>query len=245
MPVRAKLDRVAARQPLSSVVFDQLLDRIVGGGFRAGEALPSERQLTAELGVSRTAVREALARLAQLRLIQIRHGGETRVLDFRVTAGLDLLPSLLRRANGRISAEVARSGFEMRAALGPDMARLTAERRDDRVVAELERLLEEMAAADGELGALQQLSLAFWTVVSTSSGNIAYQLAFNTLRESIKDLPGLAHAQAAELRDLRGYRAMADAIRKHDSAAAMRAARTHIGIGLEGIAQMHRKRGAS
>ena len=244
MPVRAKLDRVAARQPLSSVVFDQLLDRIVAGGFRAGEALPSERQLTAELGVSRTAVREALARLAQLRLIQIRHGGETRILDFRATAGLDLLPSLLRR-NGRISAEVARSGFEMRVALGPDMARLAAERRDEHALDELDRILAEMTAAADELGTLQQLSLAFWTVVSTSSGNIAYQLAFNTLRESIKDLPGLAQAQAAELRDLRGYRAIAEAMRKRDGAAAMRAARAHIGIGKGEIAQLHRKRGAS
>src|SRR5204863_6163248 len=86
MPVRAKLDRVA-RQPLSAVVFDQLLDRIVAGAFQAGDALPAERQLCTELGVSRTAVREALARLAQLKLIQVRHGGETRVLDFRATAG--------------------------------------------------------------------------------------------------------------------------------------------------------------
>src|SRR5262252_3716050 len=103
MPV-ARLDRIA-RQPLSAAVFDQLAERIIRGAFAPGAALPSERQLCAELGVSRTAVREALARLAQLRLIQVRHGGETRVLDFRATAGLDLLPHLLRSA--------ARTGTEL------------------------------------------------------------------------------------------------------------------------------------
>ena len=242
MPVRAsKLDRVA-RPSLSSVVFDQLLERIVGGAFHPGEALPSERQLCAELGVSRTAVREALARLAQVKLIQIRHGGETRVLDFRATAGLDLLPSIMRRANGRIAAEVARSGFEMRVAIGPDMARLAAERRGNGVLVMLDAAIEAMAAAGDELAVLQQQSLVFWGAIATGSENIAYQLAFNTLRESIRDIPGLAAAQAAELRDLRGYRAIAEAVRKRDGAAAMRAARAHIGIGLDGIAQLHRRK---
>ena len=236
MPVR--LAKVA-RPPLSAVVFDQLLDRIVTGGFKPGDALPAERQLCAELGVSRTAVREALARLGQLKLIQIRHGGETRVLDFRATAGLDLLPWMLRRPSGRISAEVARSGFEMRAVIGPDMARLAAERRDDEVMAALDAALAGMAFA--ELAVLQQQSLAFWSAVATGSNNIAYQLAFNTLRASIADLPGLAAAQADELRDVRGYRAIAEAIRKRDGAAAMRAARAHIALGLEGIAALHRK----
>ena len=240
MPVRAKLDRVA-RQPLSAVVFDQLLDRIVTGGFQPGDALPPERQLCTELGVSRTAVRESLARLAQLKLIQIRHGGETRVLDFRTTAGLDLLPSMLRRASGRISPDVARSGFEMRAVIAPDMARLAAERRTDDVVAKLDTTVAAMGPASGELAELQQLSLQFWGAVAVGSANIAYQLAFNTLRESIKDVPGLAAAQADELRDARGYRAIGDAIRKRDAGAAMRAARAHIAIGLDGIAQLHRK----
>ena len=237
MPVR--LERVA-RQPLSSVVFDQLLDRIVTGAFKAGDALPAERQLCAELGVSRTAVREALARLGQLKLIQIRHGGETRVNDFRATAGLDLLPWLLRRPSGRITTEVARSGFEMRAVIAPDMARLCAERGYEAVIMALDAALAAMAATNS-LAVLQQQSLVFWAAIATGSQNIAYQLAFNTLRASIADLPGLATAQQDELRDLRGYRAIAEAVRKRDGAAAMRAARAHIAIGLEGIAQLHRR----
>src|SRR5687768_4817517 len=100
------------RRSLSGAVFDQLVDRITSGAFPPGAVLPSERQLCDELGVSRTAVREALARLAQLRLIQLRQGGETRVLDFRQVAGLDLLPRLFRRADGAIQPEVARAGLE-------------------------------------------------------------------------------------------------------------------------------------
>ncbi|MBZ0231141.1 MAG: GntR family transcriptional regulator, partial [Deltaproteobacteria bacterium] len=85
------LERIPKRS-LTDAVFDQLVARIVSGTLAPGQALPPERLLCAELGVSRTAVREAMSRLAQLRLVAVRHGGETRVLDFRVTGGLDLLP---------------------------------------------------------------------------------------------------------------------------------------------------------
>ena len=46
-------------------------------------ALPSERRLAEVLGVSRPAVREALQRMAQTRLLDVRHGGATTVRDFR------------------------------------------------------------------------------------------------------------------------------------------------------------------
>jgi DNA-binding FadR family transcriptional regulator len=240
MAVRARLDRIS-RQPLSGVVFDQLLERVVSGVFRPGQALPPERQLCLELGVSRTAVREALARLAQLRLIQIRHGGETLVLDWRTTAGLDLLPALLRRANGRLDPEIARSGFEMRAAIGPDLARLAAVHRDEHIVAELTATVDAMADAT-DLAALAALSMRFWAALAVGSKNLAYQLAFNTLREAVRELPGLAAAQEEELRDLRGYRQIADAVRRGDGTAASRAARAHIAIGLVGIGALTRRR---
>ena len=56
-------------------------------GSRPGEALPSERRLAEVLGVSRPAVREALQRMTQTRLLEVRHGGATTVRDFRSTPG--------------------------------------------------------------------------------------------------------------------------------------------------------------
>lgn len=70
------------RQSLSDAVFDQLRDRIVSGAMRAGDPLPAERALCEALGVNRGAVREALKRLAQARLVAVQHGGASRVLDF-------------------------------------------------------------------------------------------------------------------------------------------------------------------
>lgn len=54
---------------------DELIkDLIVDGGFRPGDKLPTESDLSAELAVSRSAVREALRSLQALGMVEIRHG---------------------------------------------------------------------------------------------------------------------------------------------------------------------------
>jgi GntR family transcriptional repressor for pyruvate dehydrogenase complex len=226
------------RRSLSGAVFDQILDRIVAGVFPPGRPLPPERKLCVEIGVSRTAVREALARLAQLRLIQLRQGGETLVLDFREVAGLDLLPRLLR-GDGGLQADVLGAGLEMRAALAPEIARLAAVRGGPAVAAELDEVLAAMAQAPGDPAALHVLSLRFWAPVVAGSENLAFRLAFNSLRDAFAAIRDeVAAAMARELGDHAGYRAIAAAIRRRDGAGAARATRAHLALGAPGLAAM-------
>src|ERR1700712_2634860 len=110
-----------ARRLVPEDVFDQLLGEVVDGELAAGDSLPSERQLAEVLGVSRPAVREALQRLSQAQLIDVRHGGSTTVRDFRTSAGLDLLPRLLVR-DGELDARVGRSILQARQAIAPTIA---------------------------------------------------------------------------------------------------------------------------
>ena len=60
------------RQTLTSQVVDYVLDLIKSGKVKTGEQLPTEKQLTETLGVSRTCVREAMKSLESLRLVSIR-----------------------------------------------------------------------------------------------------------------------------------------------------------------------------
>ena len=62
-----------------SEVVRHLEQRILSGQIAAGERVPSERELSAEMGVSRSVVREALGRLASLGLVRSVHGSGTRV----------------------------------------------------------------------------------------------------------------------------------------------------------------------
>ncbi len=62
-------------------VFEELARLIVSGQLGAGEAMPSERSLAQEFGVSRLLVRQAIHRLGELSLVTVRQGGTTIVSD--------------------------------------------------------------------------------------------------------------------------------------------------------------------
>lgn len=220
------------KKSLSDSVFEQLRDEIVSGRMEPGEALPAERGLSETLGVNRGAVREALKRLEQARLVSIQQGGSTRVLDYTRTAGTDLLSSLLVDPEGRVDTRVARSVMEMRSEMASDIARLAARRRRPEHLEALDALLGRMREQRADLVALQDLGMDFWTEVVQAADNVAYQLAVNSLRESyglFKRL--LMNVLADELADLDGYRAVVEAVRAQDEPEVEFATRELLGIG--------------
>ncbi len=205
-------------------VFQQLSTGIVRGDWTAGQSLPSERNLAEVLGVSRPLVREAVRRLEQAGLVAIRHGSGLTVCDFRMTAGLDLLPHLLLRADGDVDWQLVQSVMEMRTAIAPDAARLCAERQPWRGAALRE--IAQSVAQEPDLGALQTCMMRFFDEVIEGSGNVAYRLAYNSLRrvyDPVRDVVG--GVLEAELRDSDRVARVAEAVARGDADAAGRIAR--------------------
>src|SRR5829696_7015209 len=115
---------------VSDDVFRRLTEDILGGRYEPGEKLPTQRALARDLGVNMASVREAVKRLEQLRLVEVRHGDAMRVSDWRTAGGLDVLAHLLFRAGGLDQATLT-SLMEARALMLAESARLAAERRSD------------------------------------------------------------------------------------------------------------------
>jgi DNA-binding FadR family transcriptional regulator len=215
------------RRSLPDAVFEQLRDRIVSGRFAPGDRLPAERTLCESFGVNRGAVREALKRLVQARLVAVRHGGSSEVLDYRDAAGLDLIPELLARPEAlddpALLVEVVAGVMEMRSALAPDVARLAALRGDAELALALDPLVAAMReAARPEAGpdgpALQRLALAFWSALVRACGNLPYRLAFNSLRAAYeRSMALLTDVLAEELRDVDRYARIAVAVASGDA----------------------------
>lgn len=203
------------RRSVPDEVFDQVLAEVVDGEIGAGESLPSERRLAEVLGVSRPAVREALQRMAQTRLLEVRHGGGTTVRDFKRFAGLDLLPKLLVR-KGTIDAAVARSVLEARLAVGPAVAALAAERGGPTLAALLTGTVDALAAVDdGPAGDVERQvhALEFWDQVVDAADSLVFRLMFNSLRAAYEPaLEALAPAMADEVGQVGAYRVLTAAI---------------------------------
>lgn len=202
-----------SKQSLSDAVFDQLRSRILSEELQAGEDLPSERVLCELLNVNRSAVREAIKRLQQAGLVEVRHGGATQVLDYRQEAGPDLLSSLLVNAMGEVQVDVARSVVRMRQVLSPEIAADAAGQQDPEVAESLTVICARMAASDDVL-VLQLLAFEFWDVLVDASKNIAYRLAMNSLRKTYSHIGGLlVQVMERELLDLASFEQLAKAVR--------------------------------
>ena len=215
------------RRSVPDEVFDQVLAEVVDGEIPVGDPLPSERRLAEVLGVSRPAVREALQRMAQTGLLQVRHGGATTVRDYKRHAGLDLLARLLVR-HGELDPAVARSILEARLAVGPSVAALAATRGGPALAALLDRdhrparRHRRRPAGDIER---QVHALEYWDQVVDAADSLVFRLMFNSLRAAYEPaLEALAPLMAEEVGQAEAYRLLTAAIGAGDPEVARAAA---------------------
>lgn len=122
------------QRPLPVRVYEQLRDLIVTGDLAEDSQLVQE-QVAESLGVSRTPVRDALNRLAHEGLVTWNPGHGYLV-------------------NGLTSREI-REVYQVRRTLELEAARLACGRHDAVLLARLNALIEEMAAADPKDSAVQ------------------------------------------------------------------------------------------
>jgi GntR family transcriptional repressor for pyruvate dehydrogenase complex len=73
------VSRKSRRVSLVEQVTQNLLKRIADGEFRPGDQIPTEQELSAEMNVSRSCVREAVRSLGVLNVLEVRHGTGTFV----------------------------------------------------------------------------------------------------------------------------------------------------------------------
>ena len=215
----------ASREGLvSDAVFTTVAEEILSGRWQPGDALLPERELASAFEVNRHAVREALKRLQQAGLVRITHGDASRVLDWRVHAGLDVLSTVA--AAGAIPPGKVMADFAvMRRAIASDAAQWCAMEADD----EQRASITAAAAAfpeGGELSVLGECDVRFWSAVVDGSGNLAYRLALNTLNSAIRGVGSEAYnsLNAGELTDRRSHEELAEAIVAADVDAAGRLA---------------------
>jgi len=192
--------QVIQRSLVSDQVFGVVCEGILAGRYRPGEKLPTQRALAAELGVNMASVREAVKRLEQLGLVEVRHGDAMRVLDWRAHGGLDVIGHVLFRAGG-LDAPTLASLLEARRLMLAECARLAAERRSPAQARRLVELGERMPQA-ADAASAQALDFAFMTELVDAAGNVVFVLILNSIRRLYFDHAELFEGVVAGLGEL-------------------------------------------
>ncbi len=163
--ISAALGALPAGTPVSEVA-RRLMDLFTSGSIEPGTRLPPERQLAATLGVGRSAVREALAALEILGIVDVRPGSGTYLRG----AASDLLPQTLRW--GLLIGEKSTADLlDLRSGLEIYVARLAATRVSASDLEALNAALERMKGAVGNLKAFARADLDFHAALAVAAGN--------------------------------------------------------------------------
>jgi GntR family transcriptional regulator, transcriptional repressor for pyruvate dehydrogenase complex len=201
------------------LVVTQLRAAVLSGEFMAGSALPGERRLSVQLGVSRLTLRAAVSRLQSEGLLAPRQGDAVRVLDWRRNATLGLVPHL------ELSYTLARSFLELRRAVACEAVALACRRAGAPARAGL-RHLAEAQLREPDRTAFYERDLAFARVLVTAAGNDAMLLLLNTVEGVYRAHPALAEALLHDLDAIRpSYAAVSALVEAGDPETARRAVR--------------------
>ena len=165
------------RQPerlrLDEQVASAIADAIIDGRYRPGTLLPPERELADQLGVNRTSLRQGLARLEQMGLIETRQGSGNLVCDPTGLTDPAVVEALIRRLGPDLLVEM----LDVRQALGPLIGRLAVERAVGDDVEALRDALGRVGAARSA-PARQAADLEFFKLLVHATHNRALSLLF-------------------------------------------------------------------
>jgi DNA-binding FadR family transcriptional regulator len=233
------LDLAAVVVPKASdVLAAKLRELILSNGLAEGTPLPTERELVAQSGLSRTSVREALRVLETEGLVLTkagRNGGSQvrRPGHESVSRSLELF---VRSHGVRFEALL-----EAREAIEPAAARLAALHRSDADLSEMTRIHRELDAVADDVAAHVRLNLEWHRAVVQASRNELMIAFFNAIADAVHAVTESHSLFSPEVHRevVRVHARVLAAIEARDPDAAFRRMQGHLGAYSTLVKQVH------
>lgn len=212
-------------------IVEQIEQAIARGELKAGERLPSERELVAQFGASRPTVREALRVLESDGVVRSRPG------DPHGPEILPYSPDGLAKQMTRLAQVEKMSIAELvafRMILDGSANLLAARLRSEEELAAMERTIAVMEAAiDKGYDEFSEADVAFHDTIALASRNSLIQVCNKVVRgvvlSLISDKVARSRNSKALMREsLEHHREVLDAIRAGDGAEAARISRENL-----------------
>ncbi|WP_343233610.1 FCD domain-containing protein [Streptomonospora sp. PA3] len=156
----------AERLPVTQRAIEHIKRMIAAGDLRPGDRLPTERDLAAGLGVSRSSMREAIRALTALGVLEARHGAGVYVTPLRPGDLLETFSVLAEISQGETLVEV----LQVRRMLEPAATALAAARADESQLDRLAGILERIGTGRSE-GETVAADLSFHQAIVETTGN--------------------------------------------------------------------------
>lgn len=214
------------RDNTATAIVKHFRKQIEAGELSPGDKLPSERVLQEELGISRMALREGLARMSALGMIEIMHGKGafvTKDCDARALENV-MVPFFSSKDPASI-----RDLTEARSLIEGETAALAAARRTDEDVEALRAILEQGEATIDDPDALAKTDYAFHQKVARIAGNAFLVVMLEALSTHVRTfLAEYAKTSSEGLEVIKRHYPILSAIDNQNPDEARQQARDHI-----------------
>lgn len=205
-------------------VVGRVLDLIRTGMLRAGDRLPSERDLIEVLDISRPSLREALRALSILGVVDTRHGGGAYITNLEARTLLAPLDFYLALSEANLA-----DSFESRRIIELEIVKKAAEKATAGDIDDLNGMLVAHERVLRDPVAFRILDSRFHARLSACAGNVVleriayglYNLGLDIRRQATKDLSLIR-------RSLSEHTAIVRAIEAHDARRAVSAMGLHL-----------------
>jgi GntR family transcriptional repressor for pyruvate dehydrogenase complex len=211
---------------------------IRAGRLTSGEKLPTEQELNARFGVSRTVIREAMASLRSEGLVVSRQGSGVFVADHRSSQTFRIVSDEVR------SLTEIENVLQIRLAVEVEAAAIAAQKRTDEDLAHMRRCLDAIDAAIAAGEAAIEPDFAFHRAISAATGNPYFERFMHSLGpaiippRSIRPLSETPEQRRLYLEHIQAeHRRIYQAIERRNAETARLALREH----LEGSRDRHRR----
>ena len=212
--------------PLSDQVADAIALEIRTSRLVAGNKLPTEAELTAQFGVSRTVVREAVSRLKSLGLVESHQGSGVYVMPSRFSPlNFDMRAAMSKQAVIQIN--------EVRRSLEAEVAALAAERRTAADMKLINRAAIALDSAVGGGGDGVNEDVALHRAFAEAAQNPFLISTLDYLRQFLQDAVRVTRANEARRADFtrqvkQEHMSIVKAIESGDSVKARQSATRHM-----------------
>lgn len=213
--VEKTLFRQVQQKKVALDIIRQIREAILGGKLRAGDRLPTEKELVTKFGVSKHTLREAVRALEAMGFLTVRKGagGGPVVLEVDMKTTRDSIANFLHFQNISV-----RDLSEVRKLFEPYLTRLACERLSREGVEKLEarNLACREALAHGE--SMRENEIDFHRILAAASGNPVLLMMVDFVNSLLSDSkahlrPGLAFSEEV----LAAHERILAAIKKGDA----------------------------
>jgi GntR family transcriptional regulator, transcriptional repressor for pyruvate dehydrogenase complex len=241
--------RTAPRARRGVSLAEQLVERLTlqirAGEIAPGAKLPTEAEIIASHGVSRTVVREALSRLSAAGLTQTHHGIGTFVREPSPRTGFGIDPSQMATMVEVLAL------LELRISMETEASALAALRRSEHQLEAIRKVLESFGQAISEGAGTVDHDFQFHLQIALATGNRYFAELMSYLGTMVIPRTRLNTAELANLdrkeyltRVHREHQDIFDAIARQDPEAARAAMRTHLANSRERLRRVQEAAGA-